>query len=124
MHMLYAGCMYARMVGRLQIKAKTPELESLWTNMKNKLSETIDNINVNPETTEQVNQLRANFQEGVQTLVTESENVAKAINENSSKVQEGIAKFTKQAVDIALQTTQNLNQQLQQQATPVPQPQN
>jgi len=42
--------------------------------MRNKLSETFDNLNVNPETTEQVNQLRAKFQEGVQTLVTESEN--------------------------------------------------
>lgn len=111
------------MVDRLQVKAKSPELENLWTNMKSKLSETFDNLNVNPETTEQVNQLRAKFQDGVQTLVTESENVAKTINENSSKVQEGIAKLTKQAIDIAVQASRNLNQQLQQ-ATPVPQPQN
>ncbi|XP_012525596.1 uncharacterized protein LOC105830660 [Monomorium pharaonis] len=104
-----------------EIKAKSPELENLWTSMKNKLSETFDNLNVNPETTEQVNQLRVKFQEGVQTLVTESENAAKAISENSSKVQEGIAKFTKQAVDIAVQASQNLNQQLQQVTTPQPQ---
>ncbi|XP_011686217.1 PREDICTED: uncharacterized protein LOC105448965 [Wasmannia auropunctata] len=104
-----------------EIKAKSPELENLWTNMKNKLSETFDNLNVNPETTEQVNQLRTKFQEGVQTLVTESENAAKTISENSSKVQEGIAKFTKQAIDIAVQASQNLNNQLQQATTPQPQ---
>ncbi|XP_071572312.1 apolipophorin-III-like protein [Temnothorax nylanderi] len=107
-----------------EIKAKSPELENLWTNMKSKLSETFDNLNVNSETTEQVNQLGAKFQEGVQTLVTESENVAKTINENSSKVQEGIAKLTKQAIDIALQASQNLNHQLQQATPAPPQPQN
>lgn len=106
---------------RLQIKTKSPELESLWTSMKNKLSETFDNLNVNSETTEQMNQLRAKFQEGVHTLVTESENAAKTISENSSKVQEGIAKFTKQAIDIAVQASQNLNQQLTQSTTPQPQ---
>jgi len=104
----------------LQIKAKSPELENLWTSMRNKLSETFDNLNVNPETTEQVNQLRAKFQEGVQTLVTESENAAKTITENSGKVQEGIAKLAKQAIDIAVQASQNLNNQLQQATTPQP----
>lgn len=78
----------------------------------------VDKIQVNPETTEQVNQLRAKFQEGVQTLVTESENTAKAISENSAKVQEGIAKFTKEAIDIAVQASQNLKNHLQQATTP------
>ncbi|XP_018052972.1 PREDICTED: uncharacterized protein LOC108690278 [Atta colombica] len=103
-----------------EIKAKSPELESVWTNMKNKLSETFNNLNVNPETTEQINQLSTKFQEGVQTLVSESENAAKTISENSSKVQEGIAKFTKQAIDIAVQASQNLSNQLQQATTPQP----
>ena len=88
--------------------------------MKNKLSETFNNLNVNPETTEQMNQLSAKFQEGVQTLVSESENTAKTISENSSKVQEGIAKFTKQAIDIAVQASQSLSNQLQQATTPQP----
>ncbi|XP_011874795.1 PREDICTED: uncharacterized protein LOC105565864 [Vollenhovia emeryi] len=104
-----------------EIKAKSPELETIWANMKTRLSEAVDNLNVNPETSEQVNQLRTKFQEGVQTIVTESENVAKTINENSSKVQEGIAKLTKQAIDMAVQASQNFNNQLQQATTPVPQ---
>ncbi|KYN03541.1 PREDICTED: uncharacterized protein LOC108773353 [Cyphomyrmex costatus] len=103
-----------------EIKTKRPGLEDFWTNMNNKLSETFNNFNFNPETTEQINQLRTKFQEGVQTLVTESENAAKTINENSSKVQEGIAKFTKQAIDIAVQASQNLSNQLQQATTPQP----
>ncbi|XP_011172161.1 uncharacterized protein LOC105204680 isoform X1 [Solenopsis invicta] len=103
-----------------EVKAKSPELEDFWTNMKTKLSEAVDNLHINPETTEQVNQLRAKFQEGVQTLVTESENAAKTISENSGKVQESIAKITKQAIDIAVKASQNLNQQLQQATTPQP----
>lgn len=95
-------------------------MENLWTNLKTKLSEAVDKLNVNPETTEQINQLGAKFQEGVQTILTESENTAKTISENSAKVQEGIAKLTKQAIDIALQATQNLNNQLQQATTPQP----
>lgn len=105
---------------RLQIKAKSPELENIWINMKNKLSETFDNMNVNSETTEQMNQLRAKFQEGVQTLVKESENTAKTISENSSKVQEDLGKFMKQAIDIAVQAAQNMNNQLQQATTSAP----
>lgn len=108
------------MTDRLQIKAKSPELENVWTNMNKTLSETFSNLNVNPETTEQLSQLRTNFQEGVQTLVSESENVLKTFNDNSSKVQEGIAKFTKQAIDMAVQASQNLNNQLQQATTPQP----
>lgn len=92
--------------------------------MKTKLTETIDNLNINPETTEQVNQLRTKFQDGVQTFMTESENVAKTVTENSSKVQEDIAKLIKQGIDIAVEASQNLNNRLQQATTPVPQPQN
>jgi len=93
-------------------------LETLWTNVKTRLSDVVDKLNVNPETTEQVNQLRTTFQEGIQTLVTESENAAKNISENSAKVQEGIAKITKQAIDIAVQASENLKTQLQQATTP------
>ncbi|XP_050464908.1 uncharacterized protein LOC126858541 [Cataglyphis hispanica] len=103
-----------------EVKAKSPELENLWTNLKTKLSEAVDKLNINPETTEQMNQLGAKFQEGVQTILTESENTAKTISENSAKVQEGIAKLTKQAIDIAVQATQNLNNQLQQATTSQP----
>ncbi|KAL6420138.1 hypothetical protein ACFW04_014084 [Cataglyphis niger] len=103
-----------------EVKAKSPELENLWTNLKTKLSEAVDKLNINTETTEQMNQLGAKFQEGVQTILTESENTAKTISENSAKVQEGIAKLTKQAIDIAVQATQNLNNQLQQATTPQP----
>lgn len=101
----------------LQIKNKNPELENTWTNFKNKLNEVVDKVTITPETTEQVNQLRTRFQEGLQTLITESENTAKTINENSGKLQEDIAKFTKNAIDIAVQASQNLNNQLQQAAT-------
>ncbi|XP_070171971.1 apolipophorin-III-like protein [Polyergus mexicanus] len=102
-----------------EVKAKSPELENLWTNLKTKLSEAVDKLNVNQETTDQMNQLGVKFQEGVQAILTESENSAKTISENSAKVQEGIAKLTKQAIDIAVQASQSLNNQLQQ-ATPQP----
>ncbi|KAH0951297.1 hypothetical protein HN011_002075 [Eciton burchellii] len=101
-----------------EVKNKSPELETLWTNVKTRLSDVVDKLNVNPETTEQVNQLRTTFQEGIQTLVTESENAVKNISENSAKVQEGIAKITKQAIDIAVQASENLKTQLQQATTP------
>ncbi|XP_020292026.1 uncharacterized protein LOC109858813 [Pseudomyrmex gracilis] len=97
-----------------EIKTKTPELENLWENVKTKLADIPSNLNVNPETTEQVNQLQAKFQEGLQTLVNESENVAKALNKNSEKMQDSISKFTKQALDIVAQASQNFNNQLQQ----------
>ncbi|EZA47592.1 hypothetical protein X777_15659 [Ooceraea biroi] len=108
---------YIRNITDRQVKNKTPELETLWTNVKTRLSEMVDKLNVNPETTEQVNQLRSTFQEGIQTLVTESENAAKSISENSAIVQEGIAKMTKQAIDIAVEASQNLKNQLTQHAT-------
>jgi SMC interacting uncharacterized protein involved in chromosome segregation len=100
----------------LQVKNKSPELENIWTNFKTKLNEMVEKVTVNPETTEQINQLRARFQEGLQTVLTESENTAKSIGENSSKLQDDIAKLTKNAVDIAVQASQSLNNQLQQTA--------
>ncbi|XP_072755495.1 apolipophorin-III-like protein [Anoplolepis gracilipes] len=103
-----------------EVKTKNPELENIWTDLKSKLSEAVDKLNINSETTEQINQLGTKFQEGVQTIVTESEKTAKAISENSAKVQEGIAKLTKQAIDIAVTASQNLNNQLQQATTPQP----
>lgn len=104
-----------RTVGHyLQVKNKNPELENLWTNMKTKLNEMIDKVSVNPETTEQINQLHTRLQEGIQTLITETENAAKSIGENSNKLQEDIANLAKGALDIAKEATQNLNNQLHQ----------
>lgn len=100
--------------------SKNPELENILTNLKNKMTEAVDKMTVNPETTEQMNQLRARFQEGVQTVMTESENVAKSISSNSEKLQQDITKFTKDAIDMAVQASQNLNNQLQQAATQAP----
>uniref|UniRef100_A0A348G623 Apolipophorin 2 n=1 Tax=Odontomachus monticola TaxID=613454 RepID=A0A348G623_ODOMO len=100
--------------------SKNPELENILTNLKNKMTEAVDKMTVNPETTEQINQLRARFQEGVQTVMTESENVAKSISSNSEKLQQDITKFTKDAIDMAVQASQNLNNQLQQAATQAP----
>ena len=98
-----------------QIKAKSPELETLWNDMKGRLSQAVDGLTAQiPNAQEQAAQLEAKFTEGVNILVKESEKAAKAINQNSSKAQEDIAKFTKQAVEIAVQATQNLNAQLQQ----------
>lgn len=77
------------------------------------MSEATNKLNIDTETTEQLNQFSTKFQEGVQTILTESENTAKAINENSAKVQEGISKLTKQAIDIAVQASHNLSNHLQ-----------
>ncbi|XP_032681087.1 uncharacterized protein LOC116848758 [Odontomachus brunneus] len=99
-----------------EIKSKSPEMENMFTNFKTKVNELVDKMAVNPETTEQVNQLRARFQEGVQSLLTESENAAKSISDNSEKIQHDVTQFTKNAIDLAVQASQNLNNQLQQAA--------
>lgn len=96
-------------------------MEDLWTNVKNKLSEATEKLNINPETAEQVNQLRAKFQEGVQSIVSESQNVIAIANENAGKVQDDFKNIAKKIVDIAVQESQNLSNQLQQAATPQPQ---
>ncbi|XP_012215843.1 uncharacterized protein [Linepithema humile] len=104
-----------------EVKAKAPELENLWTNVKNKLSEAVEKLNVNPETAEQVAQLRTKFQEGVQSIVSESQNAFAIANENAGKVQDDFKKIAKQIAEIAVHESQNLSNQLQQAATPQPQ---
>ncbi|KAF7392828.1 uncharacterized protein V1477_012637 [Vespula maculifrons] len=100
-----------------QVSEKTPELERLWVDVKGKLNKVVEDINAQiPNASEQVNQLQTKLQEGLQVLVQESDKTAKAVSKNSEKVQEDIAKFTKQAVELAVETTQNLNTQLQQAA--------
>ncbi|XP_043496308.1 uncharacterized protein LOC122520281 [Polistes fuscatus] len=100
-----------------QVKEKSPELERLWTDVKGRLSKVVDDINAQiPDAREQVNQLQAKLQEGLQTVVQESDKTVKAVSQNSQKVQEEIGKLTKQAVELAVETTQNLNNQLKQAA--------
>lgn len=100
-----------------QVSEKTPELERLWTDVKGKLNKVVEDINAQiPNAGEQLNQLQTKLQEGLQVVVQESDKTAKAVSKNSEKVQEDIAKLTKQAVELAVQTTQNLNHQLQQAA--------
>lgn len=100
-----------------QVSEKTPELERLWTDVKGKLNKVVEDINAQiPNAGEQLNQLQTKLQEGLQVVVQESDKTAKAVSKNSEKVQEDIAKLTKQAVELAVQTTQNLNTQLQQAA--------
>lgn len=100
------------------IKTKSPELERLWGDIKGRLNQVVSDINAQiPNASEQAAQLQAKFNEGVSVLVSESDKAAKAISQNSSKAQEDIAKFTKQAIEIAVQATTNLNNQLQQAST-------
>ncbi|XP_011499734.1 PREDICTED: uncharacterized protein LOC105363678 [Ceratosolen solmsi marchali] len=96
-----------------EVKSKTPELEKLWADVKNKLSKVIEDINANvPNAKESAEKLQKQFQEGVETLVKESNTIAEAFKQNSGHVKEEIAGFTKKAVDIAVEATQNLNDQL------------
>ncbi|XP_014469956.1 PREDICTED: uncharacterized protein LOC106741969 isoform X2 [Dinoponera quadriceps] len=100
-----------------EVKSKTPELESFVESLKTKMNEIAESVTVNPETTEQINQLRTRLQEGFQNLVTETQNTAKTVGESTGKLQEDIAKITKNAIDIAVQASHNLNEQLQHAAT-------
>ncbi|CAK9819761.1 hypothetical protein ANTPLA_LOCUS10367 [Anthophora plagiata] len=100
-----------------EVKTKTPELEHLWNDVKSKLTKVVDDINSGiPNAQQQVAELQAKFQQGVQTVLKESDTAAKSLSQHSGKVQEDLAKFTKQAVDIVVQATQNLNTHLQQAA--------
>ncbi|CAK9825801.1 hypothetical protein ANTRET_LOCUS3739 [Anthophora retusa] len=100
-----------------EVKTKTPELEHLWNDVKTKLTKVVDDINSGiPNAQQQVAELQAKFQQGVQTVLKESDTAAKSLSQHSGKVQEDLAKFTKQAVDIVVQATQNLNTHLQQAA--------
>ncbi|XP_071862511.1 apolipophorin-III-like protein [Bombus fervidus] len=97
-----------------EVKTKTPELERLWDGVKVKLNKVVEDINSGiPNAQQQVNELQTKFQEGVQTVLKESDKAAKSLGQHSGKIQEDLAKFTKQAVDIAVEATQNLNNQLQ-----------
>lgn len=96
-----------------EVKNKAPELENLWTDVKGKLSKVVEDINANiPNAKESAEQLQKQFQEGVQTLVKESNTIAESVKQNSGHVKEEIASFTKKAVDIAVEATQSLNEQL------------
>ena len=100
-----------------EVKNKRPELESMWNDVKVKLNKVVEDINSGiPNAQEQVADLQAKFQQGVQVVLKESDTAAKSLGQHSVKIQEDLAKITKQAVDIAVQATQNLNNQLQQAA--------
>ncbi|CAL7937107.1 unnamed protein product [Xylocopa violacea] len=100
-----------------QVKDKSPELERMWNSVKGNLTKVFDDMIAGiPNAQQQVADLEAKFQQGVQTVLNESDNAAKSLSQHSGKIQEDLAKFTKQAVDIAVQATQNLNNQLQQAA--------
>lgn len=96
-----------------KVKAKSPELEETWNGVKEKLTKVVDDINAQiPNAKEQASQLQAKLTNGLNVLVEESNKAAQAIGQNSEKIREDVAKITKQAVDIAVQTTRNLDNQL------------
>ncbi|XP_053972941.1 uncharacterized protein LOC128873398 [Hylaeus volcanicus] len=101
-----------------EVKERSPELENMWNDFKTKLSKAVDDISSGiPNAQQQVADLQAKFQQGVQVMLKESDKAAKSLSQHSEKMQEDLAKFTKQAVDLAVQATQNLNNNLQQVAT-------
>ncbi|XP_017879388.1 uncharacterized protein LOC108624516 [Ceratina calcarata] len=99
-----------------EAKKKSPELEGVWNDVKAKITEGIDSLSTTLNAETQVAELKNKFQQGVETVLTESNNAAKNLSQHSGKIQEDLAKITKQAVDIAVEATQNLNKQLQQAA--------
>lgn len=89
----------------------------MWNDIKVKLNKAVEDVSSGiPNAQQQVADLQAKFQQGVQVLLKESDNAAKSLGEHSGKIQEDLAKITKQVVDIGVQATQNLNAQLQQAA--------
>ncbi|OAD57632.1 hypothetical protein WN48_01606 [Eufriesea mexicana] len=97
-----------------EVKNKSPELEKQWNDVKVKLNKVVEDISSGiPNAQQQVTELQTKFQQGVQAILRESDNAAKSLSQHSEKLQEDLAKFTKQAVDIAVEATQNLNNQLQ-----------
>ena len=81
--------------------------------MKDKLNKVVEDINTNvPNAKESAEKLQKQFQDGVQALVTETNKIAETVKQNSGTVKEEVAGFTKKAVDIAVEATQNLNEQL------------
>lgn len=100
-----------------EIQSKSPELETVWNDVKGKITKGLDDV-TSGNAKQQLADLEAKFKQGVQIVLTESDNTAKTLNQHSSKIQEEIAKFTKQAVDMTVEATQNLNNLLQQTAAP------
>ncbi|XP_076619683.1 apolipophorin-III-like protein [Colletes latitarsis] len=104
-----------------QLKDRSPEVERMWNDIKGKLTKAVDDISSRiPNAQQQVADLESKFQQGVQVMLKESDNAAKSLSQHSGKIQEDLAKFAKQAVDIAVQATQNLNNNLQQAAAQKP----
>lgn len=99
-----------------EVQSKSPELESVWNDVKGKIAKGLEVV-TSANTNQQLADLEAKFKQGVQTVLTESDNTAKNLSQHSTKIQEEIAKFTKQAVDLTVEATQNLNNLLQQAAT-------
>lgn len=98
-----------------QVKAKSPEIQQAWEGVKTKFTSVVDDINKQiPQAQEQAKELSAKLTNGLNVLVEESNKAATEIGKSSEKVQEDLAKFTKQAVEIAVQTTTNLESQLRQ----------
>lgn len=102
-----------------KVKGKTPELEQLWAKIKTKLDKVVTDVNTQiPNANESAAQLQTKFNEAVQEFIEQSKTVASSLKDNSGKIQEEIAKYTKKAVDIAVDASQNLNTQLQTAAQP------
>ncbi|KAK1117859.1 hypothetical protein K0M31_015531 [Melipona bicolor] len=96
-----------------QIK-NNPELERSWNNVKTKLNKVVDDVNSGiPDAQQQVADLQSKFQQAIQAILKESDTTAKSLGQYSGKVQEELAKLTKQVVSVATEATQNLNNQLQ-----------
>ncbi|XP_058790345.1 uncharacterized protein LOC131663756 [Phymastichus coffea] len=103
-----------------EIKKKTPELQNVWSDIKTKLNKVVEDINAQvPHAKESAEQLQKQFNEGVQTLVKESNNFAEQVKQNAGPIKEEIASFTKKAVDIAVEASENLNEQLKKAAQQV-----
>lgn len=98
-----------------EVQSKSPELESVWNDVKGKIAKSLDVVN-SGNANQQLADLEAKFKQGVQLVLAESDNTAKNLSQHSGKIQEEIAKFTKQAVDLTVEATQNLNNLLQQTA--------
>ncbi|XP_020706675.1 uncharacterized protein LOC105694113 [Athalia rosae] len=95
------------------VAKKRPEMEKLWTSVKTALNKAADDIaDQIPVAKEQAAQLEAKFFKGVETIVQQSDIVAKTFNENSGQIQEDVAKLAKKAVEMAVQATQGLKAQL------------
>ncbi|XP_063981352.1 uncharacterized protein LOC135164681 [Diachasmimorpha longicaudata] len=97
------------------VKAKSPEIQKAWDGVKTKFSGVVNDINAQiPQAQEQASQLGTKLTQGLNLLIEESSKAAKEISKSSETVQEDLAKFTKQAVEIAVKTTNNLDTQLRQ----------